>query len=467
MLFNQFLKRFSFFTTNKNKKPKRPLLNPSKDEAARLNLEKANKLIEANKYKKALKLINISLEEGISSNQLLFKKAFLLLQTNHHKEAQEIWQKLSKLANKPKLAASAKELLETSKNLQEKALNNRKVLIACLHAKANQFQWNLKSIPLQEEKSPQANIVQLVRTEAELAREAELPKLSIDLIDQVIKSGESSLWLKHDKALSLSMMGQQEKAIEILEDVQKDLKNPELITIVKKTIAKLSEPPKSNKINISTYMAKQAKRFANANDLKILFLVKPKDIKLDTDMKSLILKEAKAALQRNPKATHDLTDTILNFYPKNQPAKQLKGEALASLGLLDKAIETWAELFNSENENIAKTSSKSATKCLARHAKLICTQKSPKEAITFFIQQHLEHKLTPIFVPELMDILRKLEPASEDLLCPELETYQLELLFNTLLIDRLESQLREQGFQKIAEPAQKPGAISETLSKVG
>ena len=467
MVFNQFLKRFSFFTTDKNKKPKRPLLNPSKDESARLNLEKANKLIASNKYKKALELINASLSEGVTSNQLLFKKAFLLSHNNHHGRAQEIWEQLSNLPNKPKLAASARELLEKSRKLQEEALNNKKVLIACLHAKAVQFQWNLRSIPQQEEFSPQANIVELVRTEAELAREAELPKLSIDLIDQVIKSGESSPWLKLDKALSLSMMGQQEKAIGLLEGVQKELKNPEIVAIIKKTIVKLSEPQKNKKITISTCMTKQARRLAKANQLKILFLAKPKDINRDTDIKLLILKEAKAALQSNPKATHDLSDTILNYYPKNQPAKQLKGEALASLGFLDKAIETWSELFSSENEDIAKRSSKSATKILARQAKSVCTQKSPKDAINFFIERHLEHKLTPIFDPELTDILRKLEPSSEDLLYPELETHQLQLLFNTLLIDRIESQLREQGLLKIAAPTQKQGAVSETLSKAG
>ena len=467
MIFNYFLRHFSFFTTDKNKKAKRPLLNPSKDESARLNLEKANKLIAANKYKKALELINTSLSQGITSNQLLFKKAFLLSHKNHHKEAQEIWQQLSNLSNKPKLAASAKELLKISRKLQEEALNNKKILITCLHAKADQFQWNLKGIALQEEYLPQTNIVQLVRTEAELAREAELPKLSIDLIDQVIKSGETSPWLKFDKALSLSMMGQQEKAIELLEGVQKDLKNPEMVAIIKKTIAKLNKPPKNKKIAISTYMAKQARRLANANQLKILFLAKPKDINHDTDMKLLILKEAKAALQSNPKATHDLTDTILNYYPKNQPAKQLKGEALASLGLLDKAIETWSELFNSENEDIAKASSKSATKALARQAKLMCTQESPESAINFFIEQHFKYKLTPTFDSELTYILKKLEPSSEDLLYPELETHQLQLLFNTLLIDRIEAQLREQGLLKIATPTQKPGAVSETLSKAG
>ena len=61
MLFDQFLRRFSFFIADKNVKPKRLLLNPSKDESARLNLEKANKLIAENKHKKALELIDKSL----------------------------------------------------------------------------------------------------------------------------------------------------------------------------------------------------------------------------------------------------------------------------------------------------------------------------------------------------------------------------------------------------------------------
>ena len=470
MLFDQFLRRFSFFIADKNVKPKRLLLNPSKDESARLNLEKANKLIAANKHKKALELIDQSLKEGITSNKLLFKKAFLLSQTNHHEEAQEIWQKLSNLTNKPKLSASARDLLEKSRRLQEEVLNNKKLLIECLHAKAIQFQWNLRNIPLQDDYSPQANIVQLVRTEAELAREAELPKLAVDLIDQVIKSGEPSPWLKHDKALSLSMMGQHEKAIRLLESVQNDLKNPKIVAAIKKTISKLSEYPKNQKIIISTCMAKQARRLAKANNLEILFLAKPKDIKFDTDIKFLILKEAKAALQSNPKATHDLTETILDYYPKNQPAKQLKGEALASLNLLDKAIETWSELFNSENEDIAKKSSESARKALSQQAKLISSQKSPKDAIIFFIESHFKYKMTPIFEQGLFDILRKLEPSSGDLLYPELETHQLQLLFNTLLIDHIEAQLREQGRLKVSAPSQtsqKSGSISETAPKAG
>ena len=138
MLFDQFLGRFSFLTANKNnqanKKTKRPLLNPSKDESARLSLEKANQLISEKKYKKALSVINASLEDGITSNQLLFQKAFLLSQNDQHSQAQAIWQQLSNLKNKPKLAALAKESLQTSKSVQKQAIKNKKLLIENIRA---------------------------------------------------------------------------------------------------------------------------------------------------------------------------------------------------------------------------------------------------------------------------------------------------------------------------------------------
>ena len=266
MLLDQFLDRFSFITNSrknqKNKKANLPLLNPSKDESARLNLEKANKFIAANKHKKALKIINAALENGITSNQLLFKKAFLLSQNNQYEEAHAIWQALSKLKNKPKLAASAKESLETSQKIQLEALKNKKILIDNLYAKADQYQWKLKNIPLQEKFFLEANIAELVRKEAELARAAELPKLSIELIDQVLKYGPSSPWLNHDKALALNMMGKQEKALELLEYVQEEIKNPELSIMVQKSIAELKKPTNARQLNLKIYMSKQAKRFA-------------------------------------------------------------------------------------------------------------------------------------------------------------------------------------------------------------
>ena len=76
MLFDQFLRRFSFFIADKNAKPKRLLLNPSKDESARLNLEKANKLIAANKHKKALELIDQKPQGGHYIKSTSLKRRF-------------------------------------------------------------------------------------------------------------------------------------------------------------------------------------------------------------------------------------------------------------------------------------------------------------------------------------------------------------------------------------------------------
>ena len=80
-----------------------PLLNPSKDEIERLTLEEVDSLTSEKKYKKALKLIATSIESGTKTNKILLKKAYLLSQIGQYKEAHEIWEKLSKLTNKPKM----------------------------------------------------------------------------------------------------------------------------------------------------------------------------------------------------------------------------------------------------------------------------------------------------------------------------------------------------------------------------
>ena len=125
MIFDRLFKRTSFSNGN-NKGFSSLRLRPNKKESARLSLEEANKLIADKKYKQALKAINTSLENKISTNQLLLKKAFLLSENNQHNEAQEILRFLAKLKNKTKLATAAQDLLISSKENQQK---NKKKLI--------------------------------------------------------------------------------------------------------------------------------------------------------------------------------------------------------------------------------------------------------------------------------------------------------------------------------------------------
>ena len=88
MLFEQFFKHIFFINTQKSH-PKRaiPLLNPSKDEIERLALEEIDELESNKQYKKALKAINKTIDNGTKTNQILFKKAFLLSQNKQYEEA--------------------------------------------------------------------------------------------------------------------------------------------------------------------------------------------------------------------------------------------------------------------------------------------------------------------------------------------------------------------------------------------
>ena len=71
MFFEQIRERIPFLNSNKTHLTR-------KKESERIALEEANQLISNKKHKKALKVINSAIDNGISTNQILAKKAFLL-----------------------------------------------------------------------------------------------------------------------------------------------------------------------------------------------------------------------------------------------------------------------------------------------------------------------------------------------------------------------------------------------------
>lgn len=463
MIFDRLFKRTSFSNGN-NKGFSSLRLRPNKKESARLSLEEANKLIADKKYKQALKAINTSLENKISTNQLLLKKAFLLSENNQHNEAQEILRVLAKLKNKTKLATAAQDLLISSQENQQK---NKKKLIRAFQQKAKKYAWKLKYLAKPEDYLPNTNIAQSVRKEAQRARAANLPKLSTELINLALKAGHKSPWLVHDKALSLSMMGRKREAIKCLEGLRKTIKNPKTQSAIRQSMDTFNKTSKEQKQELRTYMAEQARRIAKANQLDILLIPKKNEFNNQTNLEGLILKQAHSALPDNPTATLNLTNAILDYFPENGWALQKKGEALTLLNQLDKATEILTSLIHTENEKLANLTCKTFTKLLSKKANLICSKQSPKAAISFFISQHLQYKLTPAFYPELKNVLKQIETPSNEFLNSELEQHQLQLLFNTLLIDHIEAQLCEQGRLNATAPSQRIGAISETAPKAG
>ena len=71
MFFEQIREQIPFLNNNKTHLSR-------KKESERITLDQTNQLISEKKYKKALKVIDIAINNGISTNQILFKKAFLL-----------------------------------------------------------------------------------------------------------------------------------------------------------------------------------------------------------------------------------------------------------------------------------------------------------------------------------------------------------------------------------------------------
>ena len=64
-------------------------------------------------------------------------------------------------------------------------------------------------------------------------------------------------------------------------------------------------------------------------------------------------------------------------------------------------------------------------------------------------------------------VLSQIEKDSTDFLDPELQNHQLQLLFNTHLVECLEARFRERGQLSASSPAQNPAAISKTAPKAG
>ena len=181
----------------------------------------------------------------------------------------------------------------------------------------------------------------------------------------------------------------------------------------------------------------------------------------------MIFNQARSSLNLNPQASLYLVDSILDYFPGDLASLQLKGEALFALKQTDEAIQIWKNLTDSKNENIAKKAAELISSTFTQKTKSINIKKSPKAAVSFFIQQHLNHNLSPILNKEVEKNLLQLKPPNTDISDPELQQHQLQLQFNTLVIEHLETQLHEKGRLDASAAAQRPGAIRKTAREAG
>ena len=416
----------------------------------------------------ALEEIDQAIEEKSVTNQQLLLKAEILLRKGKFRKAKEALTSISKNRKDQNAANTAKHLLKMLPQLQQESDQRRLTkLVEDLHEIVEKYNREFNSLPSANDLPPDLDITLLIRREGAAARSAELPGLSLELINRTLQDEQESLWLLHDKALSLNMMGQQQTALLILEGLKKSTKKEKLTNSINKNIADINKNQKHYQSKTNLYLAKHLRSISEASDFETNFLPIDKDINAQTKIKSLAFGKGRAILAENPKGCLRIASSILDFYQGDLAALLLQGEALAALKQDDAAIHICERLAKSEEENIAKKACELISQIFSKKAKGISAKDSTKSALIFFIQQHLNLGVAPTITADIKKILQQLEPSETNFSDPELEGHHLQLLFNTQLVECLESRFRERGRLGPTSPAQNPGAISKTGPKAG
>ena len=397
-------------------------------------------------------------------NRLLLRKADLFLRKGKFKQARQILADIKGDKQDPQSLKRAKKLLSYSHHLQQQsAIKENEKLIKKLQSIAKKYDHQIKIFPDTKDPLFDPNISQLVRKEAQHARTVHLPMLSYELINQALKAGQESPWLLVGKALSLDMMGRQNEALKILEELKKVNKGEKITKSINMAIKNAQKNNKNYRQTILNFhLAMHIKAICINQQINTKFIPGTETINAQSKVKSLIYKEAVSAISENPDLSLTFLNAILDYFPNDGAALQLKGEALAALKKCDQAIQIWSIIAHSDNKEAAQIASESISKLLSIKAKKISSSQSPQKAINFYIAKHLKLHLTPSPTKRLKSILGQIEPLNEDFLDQELREHQLQLQFNTLLIEYLETQLRERGRLNAGATALKSGAIRNT-----
>ena len=396
-----------------------------------------NKIAESKiNLNKSLDKIEQSIIEEGPSNRLLLDKAIILTHKSKFHKARQILKAVCSDTTDAESSAKALELLAKLKDLQQESQFHRSnTLISKLHKIASKYDFELCELAKSQDSILEENIPSLVRQEARRARTAKLPMLSYEIIKETLESGLSSAWLILGKASSLNMMGQGSKALNLLSELKETVTGEKIKDSINKQIKDIKADSESQLSKKFFYLHWQAKAVANSIQYKMRFANENKIRINSSEVKSLIYKEAISCIKSNPNISLTLLDTILDYFPNDGASIQLKGEALFSLGQFDEAVQIWANLLDSDNEEISHKASLSISNCLGEEANLISIKKSKKEAILFYIALHLKYNLAPLPNNKIQKILEELSPESNSKNNPELQKHQAQLTFNSLLLE--------------------------------
>ena len=416
----------------------------------------------------ALKEVDQAIQGKSVTNQQLLLKAEILLRKSKIQKSKELLTSISQDKKDQNSAKAAKHLLKILPQLLHESSKKRLAkLIDDLHKIAEKYERKLQNLPPVDNLPPDFDITHAIRREGAAARSAELPGLSLELITRTLQDEQESLWLLHDKALTLNMMGQSQTARQILRELKKSTRKEKLTDSINKNIADLNKNSKHYQSKSNLYLAKQLRSTSAAKNLDTTFLPDDKEINAQTKIKPLTFRKARSILTKNPKDCLYLVSSILDYHKGDRAALLLQGEALAALNKIDEAVHIWGNLARSQDDEIAQKASELISQTFTEKAKQVSAKNSPKAALLFFIQQHLIHGVTPTINKDIKEILQQLEPSEINFSDPELENHNLQLLFNTHLVECLEARLRDQSRLDASATAQQTGAIRKTAQKAG
>ena len=447
--------------SEKEKTP-RPHFNTAITEASRRSPVPSTQDIESTRQlNEELDKIEKRIRLKGANNNLLLKKGELLLSKGKYNQSRKVFNEIIKSKNDRKSSRTARELLSVSHRLQTTNL------VKTLQITGKSYNHALINLPKNLLSLSDRDITDWVLDEARRARSADLPKLSSELIELTLNTGKQSTHLLLEKALSLNVMGHKAEALDILEKLQKETKDIRIKITIRKTIENIQKSPKPNLSRVNKYLAIQSNAVAKANSLETKFIPDTKNIKADAKLKSLIYKEALVCLDENASIALSLINSILDYFPKDGASLQLKGEILCILNRSNEALPIWKTLATSKEEEIATKAQESITALLSKKAKQISAKKTPREAILFFIESSFKYNNTTSIDKRIMNIVAQINPSIDSFSDPELRKHQMQLQYNTLVIEYFEEKLRKKVLSDPGAPAQKTGAIRKTALKAG
>ena len=165
---------------------------------------------------------------------------------------------------------------------------------------------------------------------------------------------------------------------------------------------------------------------------------------IDSKAKNLVIQEIKAALNTGKhKIALGMIDIIFEFYDHSPIALQLKAKALFDSDQFDSAIEILKPLLASKNSAVSTKALKLARKEITGKANQLNEHQTADEAIAFFIDKHLQFGIAPEFNDQIGSILTTSPIGDSTIEDRELRQQELQLQFNSALIDHLEARLKK------------------------